>query len=135
MRDGVFARRAVEVAAALKPPDWEIFAEEDPARPRWPDEDRLLESDIDHKADWLLEQIEIQRQQALGKRAFLFRAKVSDREKYRHVWARTLEEITTRYPSLTSMIGVGVSVEHLREVGYSDVDEPDEFLRRHEQGD
>src|SRR5262245_6051566 len=94
----VLARQLIEVSSVLRHPSWVVYEEGDPRRPRWPDEDKLLVSDIDDKAAWLHEQIEIQRQEELGKWPFFFRACHGDPEKYRRVWARSEEEVLVQYP-------------------------------------
>jgi len=92
----VFARQISEVSSVLRPPNWVVYEDNDSRRPRWSDEDRLLVSDIDDKAAWLLQQIEIQRQEELGKRLFFFRARHGDTERLRSVWARSEEEVLAR---------------------------------------
>jgi hypothetical protein len=125
------ARSTGEILAVLSPQDWDVYAEDDPERPKTWDGVQLSESDIDEKDQWLPGQIYIQQRKSEGKRGFAFRGTRGDVTEYRTIWARDVSEITARYPGLESLVGVTISWEDQQSTGYSDIDEPDEFLAKY----
>jgi hypothetical protein len=116
----------------LSPQDWQVWAENDPERPKTWDGYQLSESDIDEKDRWLIDQIYIQRRKSEGKRAFAFRGTRGGVTEYRTIWARDVSEITSRYSGLESLIGIPISWEDQQNMGNSDIDLPDDFLVKYQ---
>ena len=124
----IFARELAEVEMLFPSREWEVKSQSEmPSYIDW-SQVELLESDVDHKELWLLRLIESFRQTQLGKEAFIVRARYQGKLVFRQVYARNWDEISTRYPELESMIGKILTGEAIKDVGFSDIDDPDDFL-------
>ncbi|MDO8908254.1 MAG: hypothetical protein Q7W55_07115 [Pseudohongiella sp.] len=116
----VFARSIDEVKSVLPEPEWKVYAPDETGHLRHLE--RMPESDIDEKSQLLQTFIEIRLQNAEGKTSFIVRDKSGE---VRHVWARSIGEILDAYPKLFILSSV-----YSESTGYSDIDKPDDFLRR-----
>jgi hypothetical protein len=128
----VFAETLDDVASMLRPPTWRVYAESDPECPDVKGI-RVLESDIDCRADWLCRQVYIQDRQAEGKRGYPVRGTRAGHHEYREIWARCEEEILGRFTELELLFGVPLGDEEMRSMGLSDVDAPDDFTKRYQR--
>jgi hypothetical protein len=114
-------------------PDFKVIGD----RPAWMTDDeyeRIAQEsayDIDSPAGWLSSFIYSKERESEGKWPFMFRGTKDGVNEYRTIWARDISEITTRYPGLENLTGKPTPVENLKNMGTSDIDEPDEFLARY----
>lgn len=116
----VFARSIDEVKSVLSEPDWKVYAPDETTHLRHLE--NLPESDIDKQSQLLQNLIQNEQQCRAGKTPFIVRDK---RGEVRFVWARSVSEMLDSFPNLTILSSVTTE-----STGYSDIDNPDEFLRR-----
>ena len=106
-------------------------------RPDWMTDDeykriaRESAHDIDSPTGWLSSFIYSKQRESEGKWPFMFRGAKNDVTEYRTIWARDVSEVTSQYSGLENLVGLPIPVGDLKNMGTSDIDQPDEFLARY----
>jgi len=125
----IFACSKSDVERILPKPNWEIFSSGEGNLHKSFIES-IPESDIDEKSPLLQKFLYIQKQEAAGKQTYPVRGKYNGEWEYREIWARSIDEIKERFPSLEFQYHVPFP-----DAEYSDIDVKDEFISRYEVND
>ena len=126
----ILADSRSQVEDQLTPPTWITYEIDDPIRPRWDHEPQIPFQDIRNPTPELQTHIYSQARQNEGKQGYFFSTEIDGTTHYRQNWARSQEEILDRFPKLQSLVGVPMTPEHIKKMGYSDIDVQDSFLQR-----
>lgn len=122
----IYAKSLEDVKAILPPPEWQSRSEDDPWIKDFPH--KFLETDIDSMEDWLKQLVYMSRRKAEGKTSFPVRGrKWGIFKEERNLWARSIEEVKERFPTLEFRYYVPWSCQE-----QSDIDVDDEFTLRYE---